>query len=193
MKYIKLIFKIIRILLQRIRKQGLITTAVWLYARGVPIVTGVPILKYSKITDQIYIGPQYGKAGKTRLEAEGIHNSVNMRVEFDDAEHGLDLENYCYLPTVDDDAPTPEHLEQGVAFIRNAMESDGKVYIHCAGGIGRAPTIAAAYFIHMGMSLDESLHLIRKTRPFINVMPVQMVALKEYENHQRETVGSNSI
>ncbi|MEQ8677591.1 MAG: dual specificity protein phosphatase [Aggregatilineales bacterium] len=193
MKYLKLIFKIIRILLQRIRKQGLITTVVWLYARGVPIVTGVPILKYSKITDKIYIGPQYGKAGKTRLEAEGIHNSVNMRIEYDDAENGLALDNYCYLPTVDDDAPTPEHLEEGVAFIRNAIEADGKVYIHCAGGIGRAPTIAAAYFIHSGMSLDEALHLIRQTRPFINIMPVQMVALKEYEKQQRETVGSNSV
>lgn len=192
MKYIKLLFKIIRILIQRIRKQGLITTIVWLYARGVPIVTGVPILRYSKITDQLYIGPQYGKAGKTRLEAEGIHHSVNMRIEYDDAEHGVALDNYCYLPTVDDDAPKPEHLEQGVAFIDNAISNEGKVYIHCAGGIGRAPTIAAAYFIHTGMTLDEALHLIRQTRPFINVMPVQMVALKEYEKRQREIVGSNS-
>lgn len=192
MKTIKLIFKVIRILFQRIRRQGLVTTAIWLYARGMPMITGVPVLGYSKITDEIYIGPQYGKAGKTRLEAEGIHHSVNMRIEYDDAEHGVALENYCYLPTVDDDAPTPEHLEQGVEFIRNAISKEGKVYIHCAGGIGRAPTMAAAYFIDRGMSVDDAITLIRTKRPFINVMPVQMVALKEFENRRRETVGSNS-
>jgi protein-tyrosine phosphatase len=60
------------------------------------------------------------------------------------------------------------------------------VYIHCAGGVGRAPTLAAAYFITQGMTLDEALALIRRTRPFIHIMPAQMDQLRQFEVSQRE-------
>ncbi|MBI5960592.1 MAG: dual specificity protein phosphatase family protein, partial [Chloroflexi bacterium] len=112
---------------------------------------------------------------------------VNLRTEFDDAAHGLSLAQYCHLPTVDDGAPTFDHLEKGVDFIRQVVDSGGKVYIHCAGGVGRAPTMAAAYFISRGLSLDEALKLIRKTRPFINIMPPQMDQLKQFEEKSRTT------
>ena len=151
------------------------------------MITGIPLMRYSRITDSIYIGPQYGKAGKDALKAEGVNYGVNMRIEYDDAEHDVALDNYCYLPTIDDDAPTMEHLEQGVNFVRDAVENQGKVYIHCAGGIGRAPTMAAAYFISEGMSLDKALETIQAKRPFINIMPIQMERLVGFEkkHHQQ--------
>ena len=173
--------KAIRIVIHRLRTQGLRTTLLWLYARGVPKLTGVPLLRFSAITPQIAVGPQYGRRGKRHLEANGYTGSVNLRAEFDDAVHGLALEAYCHLPTVDDAAISLDHLERGVAFIRNVVERGGKVYIHCAGGVGRAPTMAAAYFIDQGMVLDEALALIRRARPFINVMPPQMARLREFE------------
>lgn len=104
-----------------------------------------------------------------------------MRSEFDDAAHGLALESYCHLPTLDDAAPSLEHLEQGVVFIHQAVSEGGKVYIHCSGGVGRGPTMAAAYFISQGHTLDEALALLRKSRPFINIMPVQMDQLRRFE------------
>jgi protein-tyrosine phosphatase len=61
------------------------------------------------------------------------------------------------------------------------------VYIHCAGGVGRAPTLAAAYLITQGMPLDEALAQIRKVRPFINIVPQQMAGLKEFEARHRGT------
>jgi len=177
--------KAIRIVIHRLRRQGLRTTLLWIYGRGVPKLTGVPLLRFSEITPQIAVGPQYGRRGKRHLEAQGYTAGVNLRTEFDDAAHGLALAAYCHLPTVDDDAISLEHLEQGVAFIRDVVERGGKVYIHCAGGVGRAPTMAAAYFIDQGMALDEALALIRRTRPFINVMPPQMARLREFEALRR--------
>ncbi len=174
-----------RILLRRLREQGLQTTLVWLYARGIPLITGIPIMRYSEITPHLYIGPQYNQLGKRRLSKEGIQHDVNLRIEFDDAAHGLALEQYCYLPTIDDDAPTIEHLEQGVAFIEQAINNNQKVYIHCAGGIGRAPTMAVAYFISQGMSLNDAIALIKKTRPFIRIMPPQLAQLKHFETLKR--------
>ena len=173
--------KAYRILHRRVRDHGLKTTLIWLYGRGIPKLTGIPLLQFSRITPQIYVGPQYGKRGKTHLEKNGINADVNMRIEFDDAVHGLDLTRYCYLPTVDDDAPTMEHLQKGVEFIKQAVDAGESVYIHCAGGIGRAPTMATAYFISTGMRLDDAIALIKKTRPFIYIMPPQMERLREFE------------
>ena len=180
-KLLKLIQKGIRILVYRLRTQGVRTTLLWSYARGIPAVTGIPTMKYSRITPEIYVGPQYRRAGKRKLLRTGINGIVNMRIEFDDAARGLALEHYCHLPTVDDHAPTLDDLHQGVAFIHKVTAGGGKVYIHCGGGIGRAPTMAAAYFISQGLRLDEAIGLIRKSRPFIKMMPVQMEQLQRFE------------
>jgi protein tyrosine phosphatase (PTP) superfamily phosphohydrolase (DUF442 family) len=173
----------------RLRHHGLWVTIQWLYGRGLPRVTGKPVMRYSKITDNVYVGPQYKASGLQWLDDEGINAVINMRIEYDNAEHGLAPDEYLYLPTIDDDAPTIEHLEEGVAFCERIIADGGKVYIHCKGGIGRAPTMAAAYFISQGMSIDEALELIRKTRPFIKVMPPQMAQLNVFEerlNNEKE-------
>ncbi len=162
------------ILMYRLRTQGVRTTVVWMYGRGVPKITGIPMAKYSRITKQLYVGAQFRRIGKRRLRKLGVTGVVNLRVEYDDAAHDLTLEHYCHLPTIDDDAPTLDHLREGVAFIRQVIADGGKVYIHCAGGIGRAPTMAIAYFVHHDFSVDEAIHLIKQVRPFINIMPVQM-------------------
>jgi predicted protein tyrosine phosphatase len=178
---IKSLKKASNIIVRRLREQGVGITLIWLYGRGIPLITGIPIMKYSEITPHLYIGAQYNQRGKRKLEQEGIKHDVNLRIEFDDAAHDLALEHYCYLPTIDDDAPTMQHLKQGAAFIEQAINNGEKVYIHCAGGIGRAPTMAAAYFISQGMSLDEAIALIKKSRPFIKIMPPQLAQLKHFE------------
>jgi protein-tyrosine phosphatase len=171
----------IYLFVNRLQTQGLRLTLLWLYGRGVPLITGIPIMKYSQITPQIYVGPQYRQAGKRKLEQLGINGDLNLRIEFNDAAHDLALKNYCYLPTIDDTAPTLEQLAEGITFIRQVMVGGGKVYIHCQGGIGRAPTMAAAYFINQGLKLDEAIELIKKSRPFIKIMPQQMDQLKRFE------------
>lgn len=186
-KLLKFALKGFRILFQRFRDQGIKTTLLWIYARGVPKITGIPIEKYSQITPTLFVGAQYRHAGKRKLERLGVTGDVNMRIEFDDAAHGLALQHYCHLPTIDDDAPTPDHLNQGVTFISRVIDNGGKVYIHCAGGIGRAPTMAAAYLISRGMSLAEAIALIQKTRSFIRIMPVQMEQLEAFEKIARNS------
>ena len=165
---------------QRIGEQGLLTTLIWIYGRGLPAITGVPLLQYSRITPSLFVGPQYRKNGLRHLENNGITAVVNMRTEKDDAACGLATPKYCYLPTIDDQAPTLEHLQQGINFIREVINSGEKVYIHCGAGVGRAPTMAAAYLISTGLQLDEALTLIRKVRPFIYIMPPQMEMLSMF-------------
>ncbi len=144
-------------------------------------------MKYSQITPNVYVGPQYSQTGKRKLVQMGINGSVNLRIEFDDSAHDLDLKEYCYLPTVDETPPTLEQLNKGVAFIEQIMHKGGKVYIHCRGGMGRAPTMAAAYFISCGYTLDEAIGLIKEVRPFINIRTVQMKQLERFELRQPGT------
>ena len=190
---LKTIRKGARIIVRRLRAQGFRTTALWAYARGVPYITGVPILRYSRVTPALYVGPQHRANGKRALAQAGIAYILNMRSEFDDDAHGLTLDappdgspadaraSYCHLPTPDDAAPSMAHLAQGIAFIESAIGSGGKVYIHCSAGVGRAPTMAAAYLIRRGYSIDDALDLIRSARPFITVTPTQMRRLRELE------------
>jgi predicted protein tyrosine phosphatase len=169
----------------KLRTGNLRESYAWLVGRLIPSATGLPNLKYCQITPQIYIGAQHGRRGKRLLEQEGITGDVNMRIEYDDAEHGVALEHYCHLPSVDDAAPTLEHLDEGAAFIDRLVRAGEKVYIHCAGGLGRAPTMAAAYFVSQGMSLDDALALIRQKRPFINPQPCQLEQLERFEKRHR--------
>lgn len=168
------------ILARRLREQGVWVTLQWAWGRGLSYVTGVPVLRYSRVTPQLYVGPQFNVAGKRALEREGITAVVNLRIEFDDAAHGLAFPHYCYLPTVDDDSPSPEHFQRGVDFIHAQIAAGGKVYIHCKAGVGRAPTLAAAYLIAQGDSLDAAIARIKQARPFITITPPQMAALRAY-------------
>ncbi|NDJ74680.1 MAG: dual specificity protein phosphatase family protein [Chloroflexi bacterium] len=182
-KPLKATQKAVRIVRTRLRNQGLRTTLIWLYARGVPKLTGRVPLRYSAVTPQLYVGPQYGPAGKRMLERAGIRAGISLRGEYDDAAHGLALEHYCYLPTVDETAPSMAHLDQGVDFVGRMIAAGEKVYIHCAGGVGRAPTLAAAYLITQGYTLDTALDLIRTARPFIQLEPPQLEQLQAFAAH----------
>ncbi len=187
---LNLLVKGIRTVSDRLRTQGARTTALWAYARGIPKVTGVPLLEYSRVTDSLYVGPQYRKNGRRALLKAGITHTVNMRSEFDDAMHGLTLgdagsDRYCHLPTVDDEPISGVHIAKGIEFIDSAIRDGGRVYIHCSAGVGRAPSMAAAYLISRGCSAEDALDRIRKVRPFIRPTPIQIQALEQFEKKEK--------
>lgn len=186
MNVINLFEKAIQIVVNRLRTQGLETTIIWFFVRSITFITGIPFTRYSRITPRIFVGPQIRRAGKRKLERLGINSSVNLRSEFDDAVHKLTFDHYCYLPTIDDEEPSIAQLKRGIEFIHRITNEGGKVYIHCAGGIGRAPTLAAAFFINQGYKLDEAIALIKESRPFISITSVQMDRLREFEVMHRE-------
>ncbi|MCD4687562.1 MAG: dual specificity protein phosphatase family protein, partial [Anaerolineae bacterium] len=169
-KLLKLAWKPFRIVIHRLRNHGPRATWMWAWGRGVTRLTGAVVLSHCQITPTLYVGPQHGTRGKRQLERAGITGDVNLRIEYDDAAHGLALEHYCHLPTIDETPPTLEHLHAGAAFIQRVIADGGKVYIHCAGGVGRAPTMAAAYLLTQGYTLDAAHDLIRQGRPYVDVL-----------------------
>jgi protein-tyrosine phosphatase len=103
-----------------------------------------------------------------------------MRIEFDDQEVDIAPPHYLYLPTVDDTAPSLEDLRRGVTFIEQEVDAGGAVYVHCGSGVGRAPTMAAAYLVHTGLTPDQAWKRIRRVRPFIRPTAVQVAQLEQF-------------
>lgn len=167
-------------LAQQIYKQGLWLTLVEAVDQFVRIITGVPTYRFSHIAPGLHVGGQFFKHGWPELRSRGITAVVNMRKEHDDARTGIAPSRYLYLPTQDNTAPSLEHLRQGVEFIQSEIESGGQVYVHCWEGVGRAPTMAAAYLVSQGMTSDEAWAKIQAVRPFIRPSMAQIQRLEQF-------------
>ena len=152
--------------------------------------TGKPVWGLSAVTPQLLLGGQHYKNGYARMCEFGISAIVNMRKEHSDIENGIAGERHLQLATIDNTPPTVEDLMRGSDFIREEIERGGKVYIHCAVGCGRAPTMTAAYLISTGMSPEAALRRIKKIRPFINLTRSQQHVLGEFASHWGERRGS---
>ena len=143
-------------------------------------VTGAPIQRLSQITPQLHISGQHQGRGWRTLSKRGITAMVNMRMEFDDQAAGIAPPRYMHLKIIDNTPPTLEHLQAGSDFIAQEIKQGGKVYIHCAAGVGRAPTMAAAYLVSTGRLPAEAWAQIRKVRPFIRPTAAQIAQVDAF-------------
>jgi hypothetical protein len=168
------------ILWSRLTRQGPAVTALWATDHLVRIITGAPIRRVSQITPQLHVGGQYRQRGWRLLEKRGITAVVNLRTEFDDATAGIAPDRYLYLPAIDDTPPTLEQLREGATFIAEEVARGGGAYVHCGAGVGRAPTMAAAYLVSTGLTPGEALARIRSVRPFIRIKPGQAEQIERF-------------
>ncbi len=174
------ICKGIHIVIARLREQGLRTTWLWFTERTTRIIVGVSPTRTSRIAPNLYVGGQHKRRGLTAMAARGITACVDLRREYGDVAHGVALERQLSLPTDDDRTPTIAELQQAADFIRNCLAEGRGVYIHCANGVGRAPTTAAAYLISTGLSPQQAWDTIRAVRPFIRPTKVQREAIERF-------------
>ena len=144
-------------------------------------VLGAPIWELSAVSPNLLLGGQhYYQRGYQRLLEYGITAVVNMRAQHCDLDKGIAGQRHLQLATVDNTPPSVEDLLRGVEFIGAEIERGGKVYVHCAVGCGRAPTMTAAYLVSTGLGPHEALQRIRLVRPFINPTRRQRQVLSEF-------------
>lgn len=146
-------------------------------------LTGVPRSKRSMILPEVYLGGQYGQQAIKKFKEWGITCVVNMRIHSIHTDVKSIPLKILHLPTPDYYAPTLKQLERGVQFIKDEVEGGGKVYIHCRQGEGRGPTMAIAYLIATGLTLEHAYQLVKKVRTFINPTHHQLLALKQFEKN----------
>ncbi len=170
--------QLLYILYRRLAEQGPRATALWVKDKVVRRMRGYSPADISRVAPHLFVGGQQRVKGLAAMRELGISAVVNMREESDDASRGVALDAYLWLPTTDDAAPSAEALKQGIAFIAESIDAGRGVYIHCGAGVGRAPTMAAAYLVHKGATAEAAWETIRRARPFIRPTPPQVEAIE---------------
>ncbi len=174
----------IQIFSTRLYEFGLGVTWLWFWEKVIRMWQGVSPVATTRVVDGLFVGGQHYKRGIELMKQMGIGATLNLREESDDVGRGVAFPLHLSLPAPDDGAPDMNQLREGVAFIRQVIQSGQGVYIHCAQGVGRAPTMAAVYLISEGHTAESAMKLIRKVRPFITPTPTQMKRLKEWEQEK---------
>jgi protein tyrosine phosphatase (PTP) superfamily phosphohydrolase (DUF442 family) len=125
-------------------------------------------MKYSKITDHLYIGTTPKKADYELLHGLGVNLVINMRIGTPPRRdpHSPPLRS-IWLPTIDSPIfPIPvRFLKIGVMEALKVIKNGGVVYTHCSKGRHRGPAMGACILIAQGMPLEEAMSLIQQQRP----------------------------
>jgi protein-tyrosine phosphatase len=137
--------------------------------------------EYNYIADGISIGTNQccTMHFDERLLQEGVTADMSLEEERLDAPFGVDF--YVWIPVKNQAAPDPQKLEFGVAVLEKWVAMGRKMYVHCANGHGRAPTVVAAYLIKAkGYTPEEAEAFVKEKRPSIHLEDVQREALLRF-------------
>jgi len=136
------------------------------------------------VTDRIAVGGGiWYEENMAELVRMGVTHIVNMQIEFDDrplaGNHPVTI---FHNPTDDDFQLKPPQLFQGaVEFALEALdEPEGKVYIHCAAGVHRAPMMTLALLRVLGWPLEDAKELIQQRRYVVDWADVYVQSVEEF-------------
>ena len=139
-----------------------------------------PIRRLTRLTDRLWLGGQINAAGWAKLQEWSVSALVNMRVEWDDRQSGIHAPHYLWLPTFDGTPPALEQLQRGVQFIHTNISAGRGVYVHCAGGLGRAPSLVICYLIACGLGVEAAIQFVKARRPFIQLSARQQLTIRAF-------------
>jgi atypical dual specificity phosphatase len=72
---------------------------------------------------------------------------------------------HAHLPVPDMSAPSGALLGRAVSFLREELEADHAVLVHCGAGLGRTGTVIACYLVSEGVDPVSAMRLVRLVRP----------------------------
>ena len=171
-------FKFIYNFLSRVKLYGLKVASIRTFTE----LSGIPILKYSLIDNNIAIGMQPSSWGISLLHKKGFSYLLNLRSG--NFYGNINLMNFELLeiPVKEFTKPTLKQLDKGSEFINKALLMNSKIYIHCREGVSRAPCFASAYLIRFkNLSAHQAIKDIMNVRTFVNILPNQRKSLMDYE------------
>ncbi|MBI5038062.1 MAG: dual specificity protein phosphatase family protein [Candidatus Kerfeldbacteria bacterium] len=135
---------------------------------------------FSKIDPYVYIGTTIAtRAHFEKLLALGMKADIDLQEEKIDKPSGV--ASFLWLPTADFTPPSQVQLIIGSHFIEDMVRHHMHCYIHCNAGNGRAPTLAAAYYIlARRMTPQQAVRHIQAHRPSACPNRSQMRALDTF-------------
>jgi len=152
--------------------------------------------RITAIDDTLYLGGKLTRERLAYLRERGVRATVSLQEETLDPMDGLDV--HLWLPSRDGHPPSFEQLRLGARFIAAQKSRNRPVYGHCHAGVGRAPTLCAAYLVLNGAEPDGALNRLRQLRPWLSMNTHQVEAVRRFahlsssrETKKREAVFNN--
>jgi protein-tyrosine phosphatase len=137
------------------------------------------------ITNQIALGGGiWDEQRMDKVARMGVTHIIDMQIEFDDTPLAGPYGIAVLWNAVDDDfkPKPPTVFQRGIQFALEALNSDGtgKLFIHCAAGVHRAPMMTLALLRVLGYSLDEAMELIEERRPVVDFADVYVRSVENF-------------
>ncbi|PSO74071.1 MAG: phosphatase [Cyanobacteria bacterium SW_12_48_29] len=85
--------------------------------------------------------------------------------------------------------PSTEQIARALAVLSCWHQQGHVVYVHCLAGVGRSPSVCAAYLTYtQGMNLEEALSLVKERHPYAKPDPRQIKIMQKFFTQQGLTV-----
>lgn len=128
----------------------------------------------------------YGTNSLQTIKSLEITHILNVAAEIKWDENILNKENIKvkHIPAFDIESYNiGYHFEEAFNYIDNALKQNGKVYVHCAVGVSRSPTIVISYIMRRySMSYEDTYNYVKRLRNIINPNMGFRKILQEYQN-----------
>jgi protein-tyrosine phosphatase len=146
------------------------------------------------VTDRIAVGGGiWVTETMAKVAQAGITHIIDMQLEFDDTALAGPFGIKVLWNAIDDDfqPKPPEVFQRGVEFAIDALDESGKLLIHCAAGIHRAPMMALAVLTSLGWTTDAAMELIETRRPVVDFAPVYVNSVQRFlQTQQKQALGA---
>jgi len=139
------------------------------------------------IDEPLVLGSSNPTTGQLKeLYQQGFRSIISLLDEREQSPH-YDIEEVgemgfrrFSIPVKDFSAPRPDDFRAFLEAIHHVL-NEGKVLVHCEAGLGRTGTMAAAYWIDKGLSVNEAIRKIRRSNPGVIGSVDQEYSLYELE------------
>lgn len=142
----------------------------------------------SEILPNLFLGNIGAAKQRKLLERHNIKYIVRV---LNIPDHIFENEYTYHIVNIEDadDVDISQHFDAATDFIQSKMDlNDGNVFVHCAQGKSRSPSVVIAYLIRKrGMSLKEALTHVQKCRPVVYPNSGFMEQLAKYESLHAST------
>lgn len=140
------------------------------------------------VTGRIAVGGGIWNAeNMAEVARAGVTHIIDMQKEFDDTPlaepFGIEV---LWNPTEDDFQPKPPALfQRGVDFAKRILdEPDTKLFVHCAAGIHRAPTMTLAILSSLSWAMQDAMLLIERKRETADFAEVYVRSVERFLEQQ---------
>ena len=156
-----------------------------------------PARQPTEIDKGLWIGGVASPERWRTLQGAGVAAVLTLAREFSPPAWYRTAARLLWLPVCDGACPSSSQFGAGCDFLDSCRAVGLAVFVSCGAGIGRAPTLYAAWRARYGMTVADTLRTVRDLRPITNPTANQLAGLNTWElkarsnadTHQRSVVG----